>query len=193
MLNSFIIMFTTMMAALLIQNVVLCGGYGISEMLRLAMRPKFMLYLGGMVAFFSVMLSSISSLLEKYIGFLRDASIIIRGIEYSAILLTVYLATTAVMQYVLHLPISYIKRTSVAAFNSLVLAVPFLNRQAEYSLSGSLGNALGCALAFVLAAVMVSSALVCVDNDSMPESFRGLPALFVFVGILTLGFMGFAG
>lgn len=193
MLNSLIVMFTAMMGSLLLQNIVFTGGYGASEMLRLSMRPQYTLFVGGMIGFFSASLTLISRLLERYIYFLQNTTLLQKGLLYSVILLAVYCLTTAFFQFVLHLPAAYVKRCSIAAFNSLVLAVPFLNQQADASLSASLGNAIGCALAFILASVAVSAAMVSIDDDSIPEAFRGLPALLIFTGILALGFMGFTG
>ena len=97
------------------------------------------------------------------------------------------------MLVVLRLPKHYTKRTAVAAFNTLVFAVPFLNEGSGFSLWNSIGNAAGCAAAFIIASLLVSVSSICVNNDDMPNAFRGIPALFIFVGILAMAFMGFGG
>lgn len=191
MTHNIVSLLLTALTACLLQNVVFCSGYGVSEMLRISMRPKFFGFVSIMILYMSLGLSVLAYLADTYITYFKFADIYVKCLEYGGILLILYLVTVFIMLAVLKLPKHYTKRTGVAAFNTLVFAIPFLNESNAFSLWNSIGNAVGCAAAFIIASLLVSVSSVCVNNDDMPNAFRGIPALFIFVGILAMAFMGF--
>ena len=82
----------------------------------------------------------------------------------------------------------------VAAKNTLVFAVPFINDSAAYSFVFAVGSGIGAGIAFVLAAALISKGSAALEkNKNIPEVFKGTPAMLIYVGLLSLAFAGFAG
>ena len=55
------------------------------------------------------------------------------------------------------------------------------------------GFAIGTGVAFFLAALVLSEALARYRNEYMPKAFRGLPSVLIYVGILSMVFVGVTG
>lgn len=82
---------------------------------------------------------------------------------------------------------------SAGALNTLVLSMPFLKQALQMDFLSSLGYALGTGIAFWLASVFLHSALQLCSHKDVPASYRGLPAVLLYAGLLCLAFCGFSG
>jgi Na+-translocating ferredoxin:NAD+ oxidoreductase RnfA subunit len=81
----------------------------------------------------------------------------------------------------------------LAAFNNLVIGVALIcNHSFSLSLFGAIGLALGCCVGFVVLSYLTAEGIERVDNPDIPAAFRGLPILFLYVGLLALAVMGFS-
>ena len=81
----------------------------------------------------------------------------------------------------------------IAALNTLVFAVPYINHSAAYSLAGSIGSGIGAGIAFVLAAALINKGTQKLnENGDIPEIFKGTPSMFIYVAMLSLAFAGFS-
>jgi electron transport complex protein RnfA len=78
--------------------------------------------------------------------------------------------------------------------NCAVLGVTLLNVQ-NYpdSFLFSLLYGVFAALGFTLAIVLMAGIREFLDEDSVPESFRGFPITLITAGLMALAFMGFSG
>ena len=77
--------------------------------------------------------------------------------------------------------------------NCTILALATTNISMEYGFAESLTNALGAGLGFFLAMFIFCGLRERTEHADPPESFRGLPVLFITAAILSLAFSGFAG
>jgi electron transport complex protein RnfA len=77
--------------------------------------------------------------------------------------------------------------------NCAVLGVTLINIDKEYSLGQSVTNALGAGLGFTLALLLFSGVRSRIENNDVPETFKGVPITLVAASIVSLSFMGFAG
>lgn len=55
----------------------------------------------------------------------------------------------------------------------------------------ALGYAFGCGLGLGLAVIIIRNGLEILDNPDLPGSFRGVPVMLIYLGILSLGFCAF--
>ncbi len=77
--------------------------------------------------------------------------------------------------------------------NCIILAVPIINAEENYSLMESMAMALGSGLGFSLALIIMASIREKLELADVPKSFRGLPISFVLTGLIALAFLGFSG
>ncbi len=179
--------------AVFAENLVLEGGMGTGKILRAARRPK-QLFLYGLLVSFFTLCSSFLSLLFKD-AFLRSpAEFWLRPLVYAACAAAVYALVAALLFYLL--PAWYEKLgklLSGAAINCVVLAVPFLAQAARFNFFQTAGFALGTGAGFMLAVWLTAEGLRRIDNVNMPKAFLGLPAIFLYLSILSMVFLGFTG
>jgi Na+-translocating ferredoxin:NAD+ oxidoreductase subunit A len=77
--------------------------------------------------------------------------------------------------------------------NCVILAVPLLNADENYSFFESLAMAMGSGLGFSLALIIMASIREKLELADVPKSFKGLPISFVLTGLIALAFLGFSG
>lgn len=179
--------------AMLLQNFIFTGGFGASEAVRMAAKPKQLYPMTFFITLFSTSASVICVLLEQ-IPFVRSLDNIGHSIEFICVLSVIYLVTLFVTGVVFGARKRTIRRIGIAAFNTLVLAVPFINYRAAFGISEAIGSGIGSGLAFVIAVLLINIGLRRLDKcQSIPKSFRGTPAIFIYVSILSLAFTGISG
>jgi len=77
--------------------------------------------------------------------------------------------------------------------NCVILAVPLINADENYTLFESMALALGSGLGFSLALIIMASIREKLELADVPKSFQGLPISFVLTGLIALAFLGFSG
>ncbi len=77
--------------------------------------------------------------------------------------------------------------------NCIILAVPLLNADENYSLFESIALAVGSGLGFSMALIIMASIREKLELADVPKSFKGLPISFVLTGLIALAFLGFSG
>ena len=77
--------------------------------------------------------------------------------------------------------------------NCIILAVPIINAEENYSLLESMAMAVGSGLGFSLALIIMASIREKLELADVPKSFQGLPISFVLTGLIALAFLGFSG
>jgi len=77
--------------------------------------------------------------------------------------------------------------------NCIILAVPLLNADENYTLFESMALALGSGLGFSMALIIMASIREKLELADVPKSFQGLPISFVLTGLIALAFLGFSG
>ena len=87
-----------------------------------------------------------------------------------------------------------IRRIGIAAFNTLVLAMPLINFHSAFTPIEAIGAGLGAGLAYVIAVLLINLGLKRLDtNKSIPKCFKGTPAIFIYTALLSLAFTGVSG
>ncbi|MGE5372546.1 MAG: electron transport complex protein RnfA [Solirubrobacterales bacterium] len=79
------------------------------------------------------------------------------------------------------------------ATNCVVLGVPLINVESDYSLGMSVVNAFGSGVGFALAIILMASCREKLRLADVPKSLDGLGVAFIVAGCLALSFLGFSG
>ncbi|MDA8169926.1 MAG: hypothetical protein M0Z59_09585 [Nitrospiraceae bacterium] len=77
--------------------------------------------------------------------------------------------------------------------NCIILAVPLISADSNYTFIESLVFGLGSGLGFSLALIIMASIREKLELADVPKPFRGLPISFVLTGLIALAFIGFSG
>ncbi len=185
--------FNASVFALLLQNLVFNGGFGMSEAIRIATKPKDFLPIAFLVAFFTSTTAAVCRLLDLIPTINNFSTAEHLGI-YCFVLAFVYLAFTGFTLLISRKSKNNTHRIGMAAVNTLVLAVPIINRRAAFNTAESIGLGLGAGVAFIIAVMLISAAEERIrENETMSNVFKGKPALFIYIALISLGFAGLSG
>lgn len=184
---------TSALYAMLFQNFIFTGGYGASEAVRMSAKPKQLYPMTILITVFSTAVSAVCVLLEQ-INSVRNLGTVGHSLIFIAVLGTVYLVVLFFVANVLGAKKRTIRRVGIAAFNTLVLAVPFINYRAAFSIVEAIGSGIGSGLAFAIAVLTINVGLRRLEEcKEIPDAFKGTPAIFIYVAILSLAFTGISG
>lgn len=184
---------TTALYTIFIQNLIFSFAFGTSEAIRVSVKPRGFLSFALMITGFSAAASAVCFPLERLTA-LSALPNYLRLLVYGGVLLGLYLPAAIVFRYIIKASPKTLTSLGIAALNTLVLAVPFINRRAAYSFAGCLGSGIGAGLAFIIAAALISlNTRRLAENKDIPAAFRGTPTLFLLIGLISLGFAGFSG
>ena len=79
------------------------------------------------------------------------------------------------------------------ATNCVVLGVPLLNVESNYSFLKSVVHALGSGVGFALAIILMASLREKLRLADVPKPLEGMGIAFIVAGMLSLSFLGFSG
>lgn len=182
----------TALYTVFVQNLVLSSGLGMSEAIRVSTKPGTFKKFALMISGFSVVTSVICRLIDEIPG-ISGITYAARAAIYGGILALVYIVTAVVLRFVFKASDKLLGTLGIAALNTLVLAIPYINHSAAYSFADSIGSGIGAGIAFVLAAAFISKgSVILAENKSIPSVFKGTPAMFLYVAMLSLAFAGFS-
>ncbi|MGI6264477.1 MAG: Rnf-Nqr domain containing protein [Acutalibacteraceae bacterium] len=182
-----------LLAAALLQNLVLTTGFGSSMMMRILRRPTDLLPFGALLTLFSVSSSLIVYPLDGLLGTGYWAKLF-RPLIMVAITAALYILLSLLIRRSVRLYRRVGHLLGLAAFNNVVVGVALiLNHQFAATLPVAIGFSAGSCLGFTLLALVLVQATRRADHPAMPDAFRGLPSTLLYMGILALALMGFSG
>lgn len=183
---------TTALYTVFVQNLVLSSGLGMSEAIRASRKPDTFGIFALMISGFSVATSAICALIDSFSA-LEGMTYAVRAAIYAAVLASVYFIAAVVCRIVFGKSSKVLGTLGIAALNTLVFAVPYINHSAAYSFAGSIGSGISAGIAFVLAAALINKGTQKLnENGDIPEIFKGTPSMFIYVAMLSLAFAGFS-
>lgn len=172
--------------ACLFQNLIFTSAYGMSEAIRISKRPKHFFMSCMSVTSFSVFLSLSAHFFDR-IPLFENLGLRYRFFFYVLILTMAYFVTALVFRKLLSADKKFLNSLGMCAVNTLVIALPLLGYKASLSLFEALGVGLGAGLAFTLSVILINGGMKFISkNKTIPEFFRGTPALFIYTALLAL-------
>ena len=185
---------TLFLALAFVQNLVLNTGIGASVLVRMSKKRRNIGTFSIWLTVFAVLTMLIVYPLDKLIGTDMVAKWL-RPLMIIAVTAALYVATVLVLRR--WRPAWYDRFARVlpmAAFNNVVIGIVLIvNHQFALSLGGALGVSLGACVGFFLLALLTAEGIQRLDNPGVPKAFRGLPVALLYLGVLALALMGFAG
>lgn len=181
------------MFALLIQNLVFNGGFGMSEAIRIATKPRDFFPIALLVAFFTSATAAVCSALDT-IPQINTLNTTMHLAIYCCVLALIYFLSTLIAKLVFKGNKEDLHRIGMAAVNTLVLAVPMINRRSAFNIFESIGLGIGAGLAFIIAVILIGEGESRLrQNESISPVFKGKPIIFIYIALISLGFAGLSG
>ncbi|MGD8743249.1 MAG: electron transport complex subunit RsxA [Granulosicoccaceae bacterium] len=182
-----------LVSTIFVNNLVLSRFLGLCPFMGVSRKYETAIGMGFATAFVLTLSSMGSYLINRYvlapmdIGFLKTVSFILFIAVVVQFTEMVVRRTSPLLYNVLGIFLPLITT------NCAVLGVALLNVQQDNSLIESILYGFGGAVGFTLVMVLFASIRERVDVGDVPLSFRGSPIALVTAGIMSVGFMGFAG
>ena len=178
---------------MLFQNLIFNGGFGVSEAIRMSAKPRQLVPMAIFITYFSTSVSVICVLLDTF-SVINELDETMHAIIYIGIVAVLYLLTVIIVLMTGKASPRTVRRIGVAAFNTLVFAIPLINYRSAFTVVEAIGAGVGAGVAFVIAVVLINGGLKRLDmNKSIPKCFKGTPAMFIYVSLLSLAFIGISG
>ena len=183
-----------MMSVILVDNFVLSKFLGICPFLGVSKKLDSAVGMGAAVTFVMVIATAVTWPIQIYI---LDKN----GITYlqTVVFILVIASLVQLLEMILKKYMPPLYRSlgvylPLITTNCAVLGVTILNIDEKYTFVQSIFSSLGAGIGFLLALILFAGLRGKLENnDSIPESFKGLPITLVTASILSLAFMGFSG
>lgn len=192
-MNIFLNLLSAALYVMLFQNLIFNGGYGLSEAVRMSAKPRQLLPMAVFITFFSTVTSAICVLVDL-VPVIRNLNEIYHALIYVGILLAIYIIAMIIANIIPKVQPATKRRIGIAAFNTLVLAMPLINYRSAFNVIESIGAGLGAGLAYIIAVILINSGLKKLDTiTTIPKAFKGTPTIFIYTALLSLAFTGISG
>ncbi|HIF50756.1 MAG TPA: hypothetical protein EYQ42_04380 [Thiotrichaceae bacterium] len=113
---------------------------------------------------------------------------------YVMMILIIVLSSKNIVHRLLPLLIDKVdKITPILLINSILLAVILLQESQINSFFDSILFGFSTGIGFLFLLLVVTCLRERIDNENIPEAFRGLPILLIAIGMLSMGLMGLSG
>ncbi len=184
---------TASLYVMLFQNLIFNGGYGLSEAVRMSAKPRQLFPMAVFITMFSTIVSAISVLLDLA-PIIKELNETHHALIYVGILLTVYVFTMLIVNLIGKATPPTKRRIGIAAFNTLIFAMPLINYRSAFTIFEAIGAGIGAGFAYIIAVLLINVGLKKLDtNTTIPKCFKGTPAIFIYTALLSLAFTGISG
>lgn len=192
-MNIFLNLLSAALYVMLFQNLIFNGGYGLSEAVRMSAKPRQLFPMAVFITLFSTVTSALCVLID-FFPIIHNLNEIYHALIYVGILLVVYIFAMIIANIIPKVQPATKRRIGIAAFNTLVLAMPLINYRSAFNVVESIGAGLGAGLAYIIAVILINSGLKKLDTiTSIPKAFKGTPTIFIYTALLSLAFTGISG
>lgn len=186
-------MILLLLGASLINNVVLSQFLGLCPFLGVSRKTDTALGMGAAVIFVITVSSFITGLLYEFV--LEPL-----GLVYlqTIVFILVIAALVQLVEMILRKKIPALYKSlgvylPLITTNCAVLGVALTNVQKEYDLLTGVVNGFGTAVGFTVAIVILAGIREKLEDNDIPESFKGMPIVLVTAGLMAMAFFGFKG
>ena len=186
-------MIVLLLGASLINNVVLSQFLGLCPFLGVSRRTGTAAGMGLAVIFVITVSSFITGLLYEFV--LEPLGLIYLQ---TIVFILVIAALVQLVEMILRKKIPSLYKSlgvylPLITTNCAVLGVALTNVQKEYDLLTGVVYGFGTALGFMIAIVILAGIREKLEDNDIPESFKGMPIVLTTAGLMAMAFFGFKG
>ena len=197
-LNAITSFFVYSFLAIGAQNVIFTRGLGLSNGLRMISDPKkdtlyFCLSFGGFQLLNSILAYFILPILYKtplapYARFASPVVIVICcAISFIVVVFVLSMSVTTKMFKKIVLSLTS------ASINSAIVGTIILTTSRGFNLVETIGFAFGTSVGYFFAMLLISEGNRKINHELVPEHFRGLPIMLIYISVLALAIYGLTG
>lgn len=180
-------------SAALVNNIILSQFQGLCPFLGVSKKTDTAAGMGVAVIFVITLASFVTSLIYKFV-------LVPMKITYLQTIAFI-LVIAALVQFVE----MFLKKSMPSLYQALGVFLPLIttncavlgaaltNVQKGYGILLSIFNGVGTAVGFTIAIVLLASIRESIEDNDIPNSFKGSPIVLITSGLMAVAFMGFAG
>ena len=186
-------MIVLLLGASLINNVVLSQFLGLCPFLGVSRKTGTAAGMGLAVIFVITVSSFITGLLYEFV--LEPLGLIYLQ---TIVFILVIAALVQLVEMILRKKIPALYKSlgvylPLITTNCAVLGVALTNVQKEYDLLTGVVNGFGTSVGFMIAIVILAGIREKLEDNDIPESFKGMPIVLTTAGLMAIAFFGFKG
>ena len=185
-------LFLGIISAALVNNVVLSRFLGLCPFLGVSKKTSTALGMSAAVIAVITVSSAITYVIDHLI--LRDNLVYLRTIVFILIIAALVQSVEIILKK--KMPSLY-KALGVylplITTNCAVLGVAIDAAQKNYTFSETMIYSVGTAVGFMIAIVLMAGVRERIENNDIPDSFKGMPIVLVTAGLMAIAFFGFKG
>ena len=180
-------------SAALVNNIILSQFQGLCPFLGVSKKTDTATGMGVAVIFVITLASLVTSLIYKFVLVPMDLTYL----QTIAFILVI----AALVQFVE----MFLKKSMPSLYQALGVFLPLIttncavlgaaltNVQKGYGILLSIFNGIGTAVGFTIAIVLLASIRESIEDNDIPNNFKGYPIVLITSGLMAIAFMGFAG
>lgn len=180
-------------SAALVNNIILSQFQGLCPFLGVSKKTDTAAGMGAAVIFVITLASFVTSLIYKFVLVPMDLTYL----QTIAFILVI----AALVQFVE----MFLKKSMPSLYQALGVFLPLIttncavlgaaltNVQKGYGILLSIFNGVGTAVGFTVAIVLLASIRESIEDNDIPNNFKGSPIVLITSGLMAIAFMGFAG
>lgn len=177
----------------LISNVVLCQFLGLCPFLGVSKKVDTAIGMGAAVIFVITVASAITWLIYSFVLTPLNLTYL-----QTIVFILVIAALVQLVEMILKKSIPSLYQAlgvylPLITTNCAVLGVALINVQKEYNFIESLISGFGTAVGFTISITILAGIREKIENNDVPNSFKGMPIVLITAGLMSIAFMGFAG
>ena len=177
----------------LVSNVVLSQFLGICSFLGVSRKIETSVGMGGAVIFVITLASLVAGLLHQFI---------LQPLGFDYLNTIVFILVIAALVQIVEM---FLKKFVPSLYSALgvylplittncaVLGVALTNVENGYGILTGVVNGFATAAGFLVSIVLMAGIREKIENNDVPESFRGTPIVLVTAGLMAIAFFGFSG
>lgn len=193
-MNAIILIISACVTAMALENPVFGRALGLGRESMFLRSPRQCLFFGGTLTWMAVA-GSFFVALTNFLLIDNPHILILRPIGYFAGIVTVYLVAVKIFRHTFSVDVFGKIRAvmPIAALNSALFGAFYISASQNLKVFETIGYALGSGLGYTAAILIIYFARKRLAISPVPRTFRGMPILLIYLGLISLALYGLIG